>query len=146
VRGSDNSVYINTTFSGRQSAAGAIFMDARCVKGFDEPVCIIYGHNMKNGAMFATLEKYLNPSFIDTHPVITVTKPDGGELTYRIAEVTHTDAWDEAYDLSAFNDDSSETPGALGDAPRRLLLSTCLRGAGQDARLLIQASLVERQE
>jgi len=143
VRGSDNNKYLNTTFMGQRNTAGAIFMDYRHINGFDEQVCIIYGHNTRDGSMFAPLTRYLEPAFLQNNPNISVTTRDGKKLTYRIFAAKLTDAWDIAYTIG-INDTgrASEFPNAPQNASRYLLLSTCTRGGSNDERVLVFAALV----
>jgi len=127
VRGPDNALYLNTTFSGNQNPAGAIFMDYRLTDDFNEQVCLVYGHNMRNDSMFSPLINYLNPGFMDENPEIIILTADGEKLVYRIYEARRTDAWDSAYSL---DHDGEE---------QLLILSTCIDGSDRTARLLVYA-------
>ena len=49
-------------------AAGTPFMDSRCSDNSDN--IIIYGHNMKDGSMFAALLNYADDTFWEEHPTI----------------------------------------------------------------------------
>jgi sortase B len=119
-------------FNGAPNPAGAIFMDYRCDDGFNAPVCLIYGHNMRDGSMFSPLTDYLKQNFLEAHPEIIIFTANGETLIYRIAEVRRTDAWDDVYSLD-FND--------IPDADRLLILSTCLDNADRSSRLLVFAVL-----
>ncbi|MDR1617373.1 MAG: class B sortase, partial [Syntrophomonadaceae bacterium] len=91
VRGQDNEKYLSATFMGENGKTGSIFMDYRCESGFDSPYAILYGHNAKDGTMFAELNRYADPAWKDGHPEITVTAPDGTALVYRVFSVQGTD-------------------------------------------------------
>ena len=142
VRGHDNSRYLYRTYTGQRNSSGTIFMDYRNTQGFFETVCILYGHNMRDGSMFAPLKKYIDPSFLAANSEITVTTSAGELLTYRIFAVKQTDVWDNIYDLG-FTDATMAT-NALNDAPEGmgnfLLLSTCTNSAEKDDRLLVYAA------
>jgi len=143
VRGSDNSKYLNTTFMGQRNTAGAIFMDYRHIEGFDEQVCIIYGHNTRDGSMFSPLIRYLEPAYLQSNPNISITTRDGRKLTYRIFAAKLTDAWDMAYTIGITDSArATEFPDAPQNASRFLLLSTCTRGGSNDERVLVFAALV----
>ena len=144
VRGIDNKRYLHTTFGGARNSAGAIFMDYRVTQGFDSPVSIIYGHNMRNGSMFATLLNYLNREFLEQNSEILIITVVGERLVYRIFEVRRTDAWDRVY-LLDFSDAQAiaRFPSAPMGAERILVLSTCSSNANRNERLLIFAALTE---
>jgi sortase B len=77
VLGEDNAFYLNHTFSGRSGAAGTIFMDYDNQGDFSDANTAIYGHHMRNGSMFASLDKYRKQSYYDKHPVIYLYTPSG---------------------------------------------------------------------
>ena len=152
VRGIDNEEYLRTTFSKKTNAAGAIFMDYRCTQGFDEPLCIIYGHRMNDGSMFGPLTGYLDKEFLETHQEIVIITSEGETLNYQIFDVKSTDAWDEVYDIAS-HDSSCLIDKETGKGSRQheasddnmchiLVLSTCLKGSDRDGRLLIFATLI----
>jgi len=66
AQGSDNDYYLTHTFNRTYNGAGALFEDYRISNGLSATQVIIYGHNMKNGSMFAGLSKYLTASFYQT--------------------------------------------------------------------------------
>ena len=144
VRGSDNEKYINTTFTGQQNTAGAIFMDYRHSNGFDETICILYGHHTWDGSMFAPLARYLDQSFLQRNPTITITKPDGKNLTYRIFAAKMTDAWDPAYTVGVSDTAKAAEvfPNVPANASRFMLLSTCTRSRNNDERIFVYAAAV----
>lgn len=116
VLGNDNSRYLNTTFTGRRNFSGTIFMDYRNTSGFQSDVCILYGHNMRDGSMFAALKKYLDPKFLSANSGIAVMTSKGEALTYKIFATKQTDVWDKAYTLSLayIQEILSESEGAIG--------------------------------
>jgi len=139
VRGSDNVLYLDTTFGGDHHLAGSIFMDYRCLDGFHTPVSVLYGHNMRDGSMFSMLTSYLQPVFMDEHDEIVVTTVDGDELVYRIFEARRADAWDDVYALD-FNDaQAAEAFFGKPKGSRFLVLSTCIIGGDRNARVLVIA-------
>lgn len=60
--------YIYRDFEGKKTASGTPFMDGNCTPDSDS--IILYGHNMKNGTMFGTLDEYRNQIYWEEHPVI----------------------------------------------------------------------------
>lgn len=56
VKGTDNSYYLTHNFDKEKNKAGWIFADYRNKFDGTDKNIIIYGHNMKNGSMFASLK------------------------------------------------------------------------------------------
>ena len=144
VRGRDNSRYLFTTFLGNRNPAGTIFMDYRHANGFDEKITIVYGHNMRDGTMFAQVALYLEQGFKQSNQYIEITTLDGRTLIYRVFDAVITDAWDMIYTLSVQDPSQAVTMfrNAPSDAQNFLLLSTCTIGGDVDERILVYAALV----
>lgn len=66
----NNEYYLDHNFNQEEDRNGCIFMDYQCdvIKGCDN--IILYGHHMKSGKMFGTLNKYSSESYFEEHPVI----------------------------------------------------------------------------
>ncbi len=64
----DPEKYLHRSFTQEESKEGLPFIDYRCHLNPDSDNLIIYGHNMKNGDMFAALTKYKDESFFKQHP------------------------------------------------------------------------------
>lgn len=62
--------YLNRGFDKKGSAYGMIYMDASCSLEKDSPNYVLYGHHMKNGSMFASIENYESKEFYEANPVI----------------------------------------------------------------------------
>lgn len=119
----DPQKYLRRNFYGKYSQSGVPFLDSRCSTNGSN--LIIYGHNMKNGTMFADLKKYLNTDFLNAHRTVRLETADGVFL-FTVTEVLKTNTADPWYDRISCED------------VRCLLLSTCY-GSGKDSRLLIIA-------
>jgi hypothetical protein len=150
VLGKDNEHYLNITFSGRRNSAGTIFMDCRNKPGFEDTVCILYGHNMRDGSMFAPLKKYLNPAFLAANSTITVVTPEGKTLIYRIFAAELTDIWNSAYKLG--NTDAQKAPaeesGSIDarEVPTEVTGSIDVRAASKDTSGSIDAQKAPTEE
>ncbi|MDL2217473.1 class B sortase [Christensenellaceae bacterium OttesenSCG-928-M15] len=150
VRGEDNEVYLKRTFLGESNPAGSLFMDASNSRGFEGLHAVIYGHNMKDGSMFGTLDAYLNETFLEAHPYITITTTEGRRLTYCVFQAIKTTSSDALYEKSILNV-MSDGYEAFMDLMREralpggtisvLTLSTCGTGGGS-ARVLVHAAYV----
>ena len=77
VQTSDNSYYLTHDFNQADSKYGSIFMDYRNNSEFGDLHTVLYGHNMKNGTMFHSLNDYSNRVFFEEHAFIETFSPDG---------------------------------------------------------------------
>lgn len=155
VQGEDNSYYLTHDINQVQSKQGSIFMDYRNSSDLSDNHSIIYGHNMKSGAMFHDLNKYSDQDFFKNHSIIDFYSLDGlfkWEIfsTY----ITDTDfnylqtAFDsnEVY-LSFINNLLSKSQyqsdvTKLTESDKVLTLSTCSDGT-EDSRRVVHARLIE---
>lgn len=137
VQGQDNSYYLTHLYDGRENANGTLFIDCDNRPDFADDNTILYGHHMKSGKMFASLEGYKKQSYYDAHPCVYLFTADGtyelqlfagivcngeqGPLPKRFADAADMlqtiEKWREA---STF---SSDTPVMEGD--RLVSLATC---------------------
>ncbi|MEG1876300.1 MAG: class B sortase [Lachnospiraceae bacterium] len=62
--------YLNHNYSQEKDKNGSIFMDKNCDAMKPSMNLIIYGHNMKSGKMFGTLERYAKSEFYEKYPMI----------------------------------------------------------------------------
>ena len=72
VQGDDNDYYLHIDLDRNWSQAGTIFMDYCNAKDFSDFNTIIFGHNMRNGSMFGTLQKFNDKSFFDSSTTGTI--------------------------------------------------------------------------
>lgn len=70
MQSKDNSYYLTHSFDGKNSTAGALFMDYRSDAVNPTTNTIIYGHNMNNGSMFGGLKKFLSEKYFNQHTTI----------------------------------------------------------------------------
>lgn len=84
--------YLHHDFEGGDSQSGVPFMDAACHDGCGN--YLIYGHNMKNGSMFATLPSYAKRTFWEEHPAIRFdTLSDAG--TYEVVAAFYSQVYEK---------------------------------------------------
>jgi len=148
VRGSDNERYLNTSFSGDDNIAGALFMDYRITGDLHAdrigeliPHIIIYGHNLQRGGMFTSLRDFLVSEFLENNNIITLIVNDQ-VIEYEIFSARLSSIDDNAYFLNF--EESHQFPRFANriDAPlvatQIITLSTCTRGGSDDARIIVQ--------
>jgi len=72
----DNSYYLNYTIEGIKGLPGSIYTENYNSKEFGDRNTVIYGHNMKNGTMFAQLYNYSDTKFFNENQYIYIYLPD----------------------------------------------------------------------
>ncbi len=78
---SDNDYYLHRGPDRQPNTSGSLFADPASTTGVLHSNFIIYGHNMKDGSMFASIEQYVNVSYYEQHPVMYFLTP---EVNYRV--------------------------------------------------------------
>ena len=100
--------YLRRDFNKQYSYMGTPFMDSRCDVNYDNNL-IVYGHNMKNGKMFANLLKYRDKEYCEAHNIIDFVTPNEVQK-YEVVAVCKVKSDDEWYsytcqtDKESFND------------------------------------------
>lgn len=79
----DNTYYLNYNLDGSRGYPGCIYTEDYNKKDFTDPNTVVYGHNMKNGTMFAGLHKYSDSQYLEEHPYVYVYTEEG-LLVYEI--------------------------------------------------------------
>ena len=77
VQGTDNDYYLHNDMDGQSSVYGTIFMDYRGDANTLTGNISLYGHNMRDGSMFAGLMAYKDKTFFETHRRIIYQTPQG---------------------------------------------------------------------
>ena len=156
VKGKDNDYYLTHDFYGEKSKSGSVMMDCNCVVSPDgnSGNMVLYGHNMANGSMFATLHRFYDADFFNKNRYIYVYTPDR-KLTYEIVSAFE---YDNRHIMNSFDfsDDNVfsdylnmiKNPHSVSVNKRNtelttddkiLVLSTCLNSG--DGRYLVQGVL-----
>lgn len=86
--------YLRRNFDGEDSTGGVPFLQENTT--LTEGHLIIYGHNMRNGSMFADIAKYDELEYCDAHPTIEFETADGVRY-YDVYAVALVDKYDEWY-------------------------------------------------
>ncbi len=75
VQGDDNDYYLHHSFDDTYSSSGCIFLDCDDAEDMSSDNNIIYGHNMLNGSMFASLLNFKDQAYLEgDRRVIIVTQ------------------------------------------------------------------------
>ena len=154
VQGPDNSYYLNRFLDGTPNVGGTLFADSLAPSDFSGLNTVIYGHNMRDGSMFAVVDDYAEQGFYDAHPVLYLNTPT---QNYRLAvfsgfttdpdSFVYTSAFASDDDYAAFltallasSEIRCDCPLSVSD--RVVTLSTCTYSA-EDVRFVLCAKLVE---
>ncbi|KGX86240.1 class B sortase [Pontibacillus litoralis] len=70
LQAENNDYYLYRNYERDNTIAGSIFMDYRNNVLTHDRNTVIYGHNMKDGSMFGSLDKYMNEDFFRSHNTI----------------------------------------------------------------------------
>ena len=95
----DDAYYLNHTIEKKEGLPGTIYTEKYNGKNFSSPVTVVYGHNMKNGSMFADLHKYEDKAFFDANPYVYIYMPEK-TLKYHVFSAT---PFDDRYLLGSYN-------------------------------------------
>ena len=102
LRGRDNDYYLHHTARREYLFSGSIFEDYHNSPDFSDPSTIVYGHNMKDGSMFASLKKMNDQKIVDADPYFWILTP-AGNYRYRIYSVMTTSVSSDVYLLHSYN-------------------------------------------
>ena len=69
---SDDSYYLNYNMNGTRGYPGCIYTEKANSKEFTDFDTVVYGHNMRNDTMFASLHNYEDQTFFNNFPYIYV--------------------------------------------------------------------------
>lgn len=152
--------YLDHNIYGDYQFSGTIYSQSMNSRDFDDPVTVLYGHNMLNGSMFASLHNFEDEEFFKKYNTAFVFTKDK-LLTYLIYSAY---TYDDRHILNSFHMefeniflnyiDTTLNPrtydgivreGVTPDKDSRILtLSTCTNGAS-NTRYLVQGVLVDVQ-
>ncbi len=157
VAGEDNDKYLHEDFTGEKSNFGTVFLNMYNSPTFTDMHAILYGHNMRNGSMFGSLDEYDEEEFYKENPYFYIYTPDGKVKKYQIASArTVKDASDiytvQFADEAAFlahldemAENSIYQTGVPYDQYSQLVtLSTCT--VSDANRFVVQGILIEEKE
>ena len=151
----NNDEYLYTTYDGKQNNSGSIFADYRNNADFTDDNTVLYGHNMKNGSMFACLLKMRGQEYFDAHREFYVLTPEGNRR-YEIISVFQVDALSDIYEREFATKEEKQqwldfvikksavlAPFSANVEDTFVLLSTCVSGDDPRARVVAVGRLAE---
>ena len=163
VEGSDENYYLDHNADGSEGYPGCIYSQyTKNAMDFMDSNTVLYGHNMKNGTMFAGIHDFKDQGFFDNNNYMYIYLPNGQVFTYAIFACYSTDdsligyEYDFGSDIgfaSYINDIKTKKSviknindgiiNAIGTNSKILTLSTCFTH-GTSKRLLLQGVMVNQ--
>ena len=154
----DNTYYLNYNIDGSYGYPGCIYTENLNSKDFTDNNTVIYGHNMKNGSMFAGLHQYEDMNFLEENDKVYIYTPKK-QLTYTIFAAYVYDDRHLLYSFDFSNEDvytayledvfsmrdlsaNIRTDMTVTHEDSIITLVTCM-SKQPDKRLLVQAVLEE---
>lgn len=99
VKDRGNDYYEHYSFEQEKNVAGAIFLDYLCKPNLDSFNSIVYGHNMRNGTMFGSLNSVLlDTTIIENNPYFYIFTEEDAYM-YKIVSAYYTPASSQTYKL-----------------------------------------------
>lgn len=152
MQGEDNEYYLERTWNDQKSVTGSIFLEHRNSTELTDFNTIVYGHNMRDGSMFAGLRKFHQQAYWEKHPYVYI-RSDLGVYRYEIFSSYLADVDSGTYGLAfsqeetrnrfltnALENSVIETDISPEITDRILTLSTC-SGIGYSTRWVVHARL-----
>lgn len=76
VQGADNAYYLTHLADKTPNRNGAIFMDWQNQRDCSDVLTALYGHHIRGGRMFSSLEEYRSQTYYEDHPVLYFYTPE----------------------------------------------------------------------
>ena len=151
----NNDTYLYRAWDGSRNSAGSIFLDRRNSEDLQDFNTVIYGHNMRSGAMFGSLKHYADEEYRKAHPSVYIIT-DESIFRYEIFSAYEADVWGNTY-LWEYEEDARKQKALdyfressvlpveqdLTIEDRILTLSTCTDSRNYEVRWVVQARLAE---
>lgn len=102
VQGEDNEYYLNHLYTGAVNRTGAVFADANNSPYFSDMCTYLYGHNRKNGSMFASIPNYMDHDYYEKHPTLTLITPYEDYIAEVFACVRESTEQDQTWRVRQF--------------------------------------------
>lgn len=132
VQGENNDYYLEHLPNSTRNKMGSIFLDYRNAADFSDQNSLIYGHHIKQGALFGALDKYKSQGFYNAHPTMLLYTPEQNYTVELIAGYV-ADASKENLPLSFADEEAFKR--YIKEIQRRSLFTSTVEISAED-RLL----------
>ena len=154
----DDSLYLEHNVYRQYQFSGTIYSEIKNSPDMHDRVTVMYGHNMLNGTMFASLHNFANEDFFNNNNTIFVLTKDKvftylvySAYTYDDRHILNTNSFSNDAEFREYLDETLD-PHAVDANVRKgidlsldnkiLTLSTCTSGPS-DTRYLVQGVLID---
>ena len=162
VQGVNDLYYASHDVYNNASLTGAIYLASQNKRDFTDSYNLIYGHHMDNGAMFGSLDKFIDADYFNAHKKGVVVT-ESGVYDVELFAVAKTDAYESQiyttgnrlYDVLSFLTGSRDNDTGIGtqvliydsktasNAKKIIALSTCA-DAETNGRLVVFGRMIYR--
>lgn len=144
----DDVFYLTHDAKGKENVNGAIFLDASIGIKTRPYTYILYGHNMKTGAMFGSLRNYENKTFYHADPFIAFDTmyEDGRYVIFFVGSISTEEYGRNYVDLRDLKSASREARQAAIDALIAASVYTCPVDVRADDQLLLLVTCTEKDQ
>lgn len=118
----ENDFYLDHNFNKKKGHTGCLYFQIYNDPDMQDPIGIIYGHDMLNDSMFGTLNKYLDGKYRKEHKYFFIYSPE----EVQVYEVAITSVVEDVHILDVCEDFIEEDDGRVmfygfrGDEPAKL--------------------------
>ena len=156
VQGTDDEYYLKHNFQGKEDLFGCVFLGHDNKKNLTDSHSFLYGHNMEGNMMFANLNRYERPEFLQSCPTFEITTPER-KYFYRIFSVEQAAPQSAAFEygyqlksrayklqLSILKENSMYDTGVMPQETQRMVtLITCNSRLDKEIRMAVHGICYE---
>ena len=144
----DDVFYLTHDAAGKENVNGAIFLEASIGIKTRPYTYILYGHNMKTGAMFGSLRNYENRNFYHADPFITFDTlyEDGRYVIFAVGSISTEEYGRHYVDFHNLKSTDREKRQASIDALISASVFTCPIDVQVDDQILLLVTCTEKDQ
>lgn len=156
VQGTDDEYYLKHNFQGKEDLFGCVFLGHDNKKNLTDSHSFLYGHNMEGNMMFANLNRYERPEFLQSCPTFEITTSER-KYFYRIFSVEQAAPQSAAFEygyqlksrayklqLSILKENSMYDTGVMPQETQRMVtLITCNSRLDKEIRMAVHGICYE---
>lgn len=144
----DNVYFLDHDAKGKENVNGALFLDSGIPLKSRPYTYIIYGHNMKSGAMFGSLRNYENRAYYHKDPFVTFDTmyEEGRYVIFAVSTVSTEEGSRNYVDFYALKSADIAGRQKAIDALISASVHTCTIDVQPEDQLLVLVTCVDKDE